>query len=93
MTLITDNTNQLVYKDTMASPIAAIVVADYRMSGADELLVIGTSGEVRGYIPTVPSSASEDGFERLSSKARMQKVSLGKRSSDRTTRGGGSRFI
>ncbi|CAM9136269.1 unnamed protein product [Ectocarpus sp. 12 AP-2014] len=72
MTLITGNIVQLVYKDTMASPIAAIVVADYRMSGADEMLVVGTSGEVRGYIPTVPSS-SGDGLERLSSNARIQK--------------------
>ncbi|CAM9164147.1 unnamed protein product [Ectocarpus sp. 4 AP-2014] len=72
MTLTTGNINQLVYKDTMASPIAAIVVADYRMSGADEMLVVGTSGEVRGYIPTVPSS-SGNGLERLSSNARIQK--------------------
>ncbi|CAM9237290.1 unnamed protein product [Ectocarpus sp. 6 AP-2014] len=72
LTLITGNINQLVYKDTMASPIAAIVVADYRMSGADELLVVGTSGEVRGYIPTVPSS-SGDGFERLLTNTRIQK--------------------
>lgn len=79
MTLITGNINQLVYKDTMVSPIAAIVVADYRMSGADELLVIGTNGEVRGYIPTV-SSSSGDGLERLSSDKRIQKVSLDTRS-------------
>ncbi|CAM9176651.1 unnamed protein product [Ectocarpus sp. 12 AP-2014] len=72
MTLITGNIIQLVYRDTMASPIAAIVVADYRMSGADEMLVVSTGGEVRGYIPTVPSS-SGDGIERLSSNARIQK--------------------
>lgn len=47
---------QLVYKDTLTSPVSAVLTADYRMSGAAELLVVGASGEVRGYIPTVATS-------------------------------------
>lgn len=45
------------YKDTLTSPVSAVLTADYRMSGAAELLVVGASGEVRGYIPTVVTSA------------------------------------
>ncbi len=58
----------------MASPIAAIAVADYRMSGIAELLVVGASGEVRGYIPTVPSSGLAGGLEPLSTSKRKLKV-------------------
>lgn len=42
----------------LAAPVASILSADYRMGGSAELLVIGASGEVRGYVPTVPSPAS-----------------------------------
>ena len=46
---------QLVHKDIMTSSVAATITSDYRMSGATELLVIGASGEVRGYTPTAPA--------------------------------------
>lgn len=62
----------------MSSPIAAAVVADYRMSGTAELLVVGTYGEVRGYIPTVPSQAPAGGGLELSSTTkRKQQVGRG----------------
>lgn len=58
----------------MTSAISAAVVADYRMSGTAELLVVSASGEVRGYIPTLPSSGLAGGLEPLSSNTRKQQV-------------------
>lgn len=63
---------QLVYKDKMDSPISAAVVADYRMSGAAELLVVSANGEVRGYIPTAPSSGLAGGSDPISTNKRKQ---------------------
>lgn len=50
---------QLVYKDVLASPVAALLVADYRGGGVKELLVVGRDGEVRGYVPTLKAEAGE----------------------------------
>lgn len=58
----------------MTSAISAAVVADYRMSGSAELLVVSASGEVRGYIPTDPSSGHAGGLEPLSTNKRKQQV-------------------
>lgn len=58
----------------MTSAISATVVADYRMSGTAELLVVSASGEVRGYIPTPPSSGLGGGLEPLSTNKRKQQV-------------------
>lgn len=58
----------------MTSAISAAVVADYRMSGTAELLVVSASGEVRGYIPTPPSSGLAGGLEPLSTNKRKQQV-------------------
>ncbi|KAH3765972.1 DNA topoisomerase 1 [Pelomyxa schiedti] len=46
-----DRTGDLVFKDTLDSPIAAVLSADYRMTGTEELIVCSQSGEVRGYTP------------------------------------------
>ncbi|CAM9166780.1 unnamed protein product, partial [Hapterophycus canaliculatus] len=69
------NKCQLVYKDKMDSPISAAVVADYRMSGATELLVVSACGEVRGYIPTAPSSGLAGGVDPISTYKRKQQQS------------------
>eukprot|EP00903_Cladosiphon_okamuranus_P009887 g9391.t1 len=65
---------ELVYKDTLTSAISATVVADYRMSGTAELLVVSASGEVRGYIPTTPSSGLAGCLEPLSTNKRKSQT-------------------
>ncbi|KAG5189518.1 ciliary BBSome complex subunit 2 [Tribonema minus] len=49
---------KIVYRDMLPSPVAAILSADYRLSGRHELLVCGQGGEVRGYAPAPPPSSS-----------------------------------
>lgn len=42
---------QLIYKDSLSSPVAALVTADYRQGGKDQLICCSLDGEVRGYLP------------------------------------------
>ena len=58
----------------MTSAISAAVVADYRLSGTTVLLVVSASGEVRGYIPTPPSSGLAGGLGPFSTRKRKQQV-------------------
>ena len=46
-----DTTGFLVYKDKFASSIAKLLVTDYRMDGKQQIVAVGTDGEVRGYSP------------------------------------------
>ncbi|CAM9655156.1 unnamed protein product, partial [Discosporangium mesarthrocarpum] len=52
---------QVVFKDTLSSPVSALLCDDYRMSGFRELIVCASDGEVRGYIPTPPSLDEKGG--------------------------------
>lgn len=47
-------TGEVLFKDNFSHSIAAILIADYNMDGADELIVCSVSGEVRGYVPSKP---------------------------------------
>lgn len=40
---------EVVHKDVFASPIAALVTADYRMDGNEEVICCSADGEIRGY--------------------------------------------
>lgn len=80
------NRYKLVCKDTLTSPVSALISSDYRMSGAAELLVVGTSGEVRGYIPTVASGLDSGG--ELLGRRKQQVRSVGV--DWNRSRGGGS---
>lgn len=42
---------ELVYKDSFAHPVSAIVKADYRMDGREDVIICALDGEVRGYLP------------------------------------------
>ena len=64
---------QLVYKDMLTAPVAAIISADYRMGGTLELLVIGASGEVRGYVPTAPALDSRESLPGINNKTQVMK--------------------
>lgn len=44
-------TGELLFRDTLGSPIAAVIAADYRATGVTELVVCSVSGEVKGYLP------------------------------------------
>lgn len=46
-----DTTGFLVYKDKFAASIAKLLVTDYRMDGKQQIVAVGTDGEVRGYSP------------------------------------------
>eukprot|EP01112_Ceratiomyxa_fruticulosa_P008405 TRINITY_DN2178_c0_g3_i1.p1 TRINITY_DN2178_c0_g3~~TRINITY_DN2178_c0_g3_i1.p1 ORF type:complete len:691 (+),score=149.61 TRINITY_DN2178_c0_g3_i1:135-2207(+) len=47
----------VIFKDTFASPIAAFVKADYRMSGKKQLVCCSTDGDIRGYLPVEAEKA------------------------------------
>ncbi len=47
-----ESTGEIIFKDTMSAPIAAIVKSDYRMDGKEALMIISESGEVRAYLST-----------------------------------------
>ncbi|KAG1676464.1 hypothetical protein FOA52_002284 [Chlamydomonas sp. UWO 241] len=49
------DTGDVVYRDTLATgAVSAIVSADYRGTGAPQLVVCGIEGELRGYLPADP---------------------------------------
>lgn len=62
---------QLVYRDMMTAPVASILSADYRMGGTLELLVIGASGEVRGYVPTAPTLDTGEPLSGINKKTQV----------------------
>lgn len=46
-----DDSGELIFKDTFSSGIAGIVKADYRSDGRTQVICCTESGEVRGYLP------------------------------------------
>ncbi|MEW5314625.1 MAG: hypothetical protein WDW38_006104 [Sanguina aurantia] len=45
------DTGEVIYRDHLASGVSAILKADYRNDGAEEVVLCGAEGEVRGYLP------------------------------------------
>nr|BCL66158.1 Bardet-Biedl syndrome 2 protein [Volvox reticuliferus] len=60
------DTGEVVYRDHLACPVAAILRADYRNDGMEQVVVCGVEGEVRGYLPldldVAPGVAAEVDF-------------------------------
>lgn len=46
-----DQNGEVIYRDHFSSPVSAIVQADYRMDGRQEIICCALDGEVRGYLP------------------------------------------
>ncbi len=46
-----EGTGEVVFKDKLDAGVAGIVTADYRMDGNENVIVVGTDGTVRGYLP------------------------------------------
>mmetsp|Transcript_15490 Transcript_15490/g.48734 ORF Transcript_15490/g.48734 Transcript_15490/m.48734 type:complete len:728 (+) Transcript_15490:185-2368(+) len=46
-----ERTGEVVFRDNFTQALSAIVKADYRMDGRDEVICCGSDGEVRGYLP------------------------------------------
>jgi Bardet-Biedl syndrome 2 protein len=46
-----DRDGSVVFKDKIGSPVAGLVVGDYRLDGAEQIVVCSQSGSVRGYLP------------------------------------------
>lgn len=42
---------EILFKDKLSSPIAGIIIADYRMDGKDDIILVCESGEVKAYLP------------------------------------------
>lgn len=59
------DTGEIIFKETLSSPIASIVHADYRMDGKSVLMVCSESGDVKGYLPVDAElvTMSESGVE------------------------------
>ncbi|KAF1795309.1 Ciliary BBSome complex subunit 2, C-terminal domain [Phytophthora cactorum] len=43
------NNGEAVHKEVLKSPVAALVTADYRMDGKEEIICCSADGEIRGY--------------------------------------------
>ncbi|KXZ53986.1 hypothetical protein GPECTOR_5g1 [Gonium pectorale] len=60
------DTGEVVYRDHLSCPVAAILRADYRNDGMEQVVVCGVEGEVRGYLPldleVAPGVAAEVDF-------------------------------
>lgn len=67
---------EIIYKDTMSAPIAAILSYDYKMEKLNSLIICAENGEIRGYLPVPPGvqlvPTSEDGVELASEKDSRQ---------------------
>lgn len=48
-----DRTGEVVFKDNLSTAVSAVLDADYRMDGKDQLVVCSMDGEVKGFVPTV----------------------------------------
>ena len=66
----------IIYKDTMSAPVAAILSYDYKMEKLNTLIICAENGEIRGYLPVPPGvqlvPTSEDGVELASEKDSRQ---------------------
>lgn len=58
-------TGEVVFKDNFSASIAAILLCDYNMDGIEEMVVVSTCGEVRGYQVTAKTSVNESGMRDL----------------------------
>eukprot|EP00668_Euglena_longa_P011771 GGOE01014188.1.p1 GENE.GGOE01014188.1~~GGOE01014188.1.p1 ORF type:complete len:718 (-),score=178.66 GGOE01014188.1:160-2313(-) len=56
-----DRNGEVIFKDAFNSAVAAIVVADYRMDGREEVICCAYSGDVRGYLPSNSEAKVVDG--------------------------------
>lgn len=41
---------EVIFRQTMDAPVAAILSSDYRLSGKEEVLICSEAGEIRGYV-------------------------------------------
>ena len=46
-----DRDGSIVFKDRLETGVAGLVVGDYRLDGAEQIVVCSQAGEVRGYLP------------------------------------------
>lgn len=49
---------EVVHKDMLSAPVAAIVSADYRMDGNEQVICCSTDGEIKGYYPATGEVAT-----------------------------------
>lgn len=52
MEVRSDRNGEIVFRDAFSSAVSAIVIADYRMDGREEVICCAHSGDVRGYLAT-----------------------------------------
>lgn len=73
---------EVVHKDVFASPVAALVTADYRMDGNEEIICCSADGEIRGYFmaagefPTA-TAASDRAVTEEKEVAKLSKYKAG----------------
>ncbi|GMI05389.1 hypothetical protein TrVE_jg13645 [Triparma verrucosa] len=56
-----ESTGEVIYKDSFNSAIAGIVKSDYRCDGNENIIVCGSDGEVRGYLPSAVTESQGGG--------------------------------
>ncbi|KAI8467845.1 MAG: ciliary BBSome complex subunit 2 [Monoraphidium minutum] len=62
-------TGEVVHRDTLGGPVAALMRGDLRGMGGDELVVVGVQGEVRGYAVQRDDLAVDTGDVALQQRA------------------------
>ena len=68
---------EVVYRDHLAAPVAALLQADYRNDGVEQLIAVGADGEVRGYQMAATNTATQalnlDALQRSISDLQQKK--------------------
>lgn len=67
-----DETGEVLFRDTFNSPISAILEADYKGHGSNQVMVCSEDGEVRGYMP-LDAQQEDDGTDLSAKKEALEK--------------------
>lgn len=74
------DSGEVVHRDHLSCPISAILAADYRNDGVQQVVVCGLEGEVRGYMPSdpdfVPPSTDFSAHQALVTELSQRKQEL-----------------
>jgi Bardet-Biedl syndrome 2 protein len=66
----------LMFKDKFSSPVAGIVISDYRKDGREEIIVVCESGDVKAYIPADAETIVNESSSLVAAESEDQKAIL-----------------
>ncbi|KAJ8575747.1 hypothetical protein ON010_g3467 [Phytophthora cinnamomi] len=74
---------EAVHKEVLPSPVAALVTADYRMDGKEEIICCSADGEIRGYVTATGDFPAPGSSTMASDKASQEEKEVAKLSKHR----------